>query len=113
MERKKINIYTKLDNNEENYEIIAIKNNNVIKYIDLSNNIMVLDMNFDILKRENNDYCFTINFKKNEISIFSKKLKKEFIKSIKTLTLTKNKKSYLVRYIIDEEEIINEYYVKF
>lgn len=113
MERKKINVYTKLDNIEENYEIVAIKKDNVIKYIDLSNNIMIIDIINDIIKRENNDYEFIIDFKSNTIEIILKRLKKSFVKSIKTICIEKTKKSYLVRYKIIDESIINEYYVKF
>ena len=113
MERKKIKVYTKLDNQEDNYEIIAIKIDNVIKYIDLSNNIMIIDMNQDIIKRENNDYRFIIDFIKNEIDIYIKKYQKNIKKGIKTLLMRKNKSSYLVRYSLDDENIINEYYVKF
>ena len=113
MERKKINVYTKLNNIEESYEIIAIKNDNAIKYIDLCNNIMIIDMSQDIIKRENNDYKFIIDFIKNEIDIYIKKYQKNVKKSIKTLLLKKNKKSYLVRYLLEDENTINEYYVKF
>ena len=113
MERKKIKVYTKLDNIEDNYEILAINIDNVIKYIDLSNNIMVIDMNQNIIIRENNDYKFVIDFIHNEIDIYIKKYRKNIKKSIKTLILKKTKTSYLVRYSIYEEKIINEYYVKF
>ena len=69
MERKEISVYTKLEKIEENYNIMAIKNNNVIKYIDLANNKMVIDMENDIITRENSEYEFTLDFKKNKIFI--------------------------------------------
>ena len=113
MERKEISVYTKLEKIEENYNIMAIKNNNVIKYIDLANNKMVIDMENDIITRENSEYEFTLDFKKNKIFIYAKKLKMDFIKEIKTLILTRKKNSYLVRYSLMEENMVNEYFVKF
>lgn len=113
MERKKIKVYTKLDNNEEINEFLAIKNEDVIKYIDFSNNIMVVDMQNNIIKRENDDYIFTINFVQNDIDIIIKKLKKNYHKSIKVLLVDKTKKSYLVRYLLEDENILNEYCVNF
>ena len=37
----------------------------------------------------------------------------DFIKEIKTLILTRKKNSYLVRYSLMEENMVNEYFVKF
>lgn len=113
MERIKINVYNKLENEEETQEIYAIKEDDVIKYIDLENNKMIIDMKNNVITRENEDYLFTLDFNSNAINILIKKIKKEFIKSIKTILIDKNKKSYLVRYLLIDEKEINEYYVKF
>lgn len=113
MERKKIKVYTKFDNVEKNYEILAIKNVDVIKYIDLENNIMIVNIKNNVIKRENKDYIFNIDFEHNNIEIVMKKLKKSFMKKIKVLLINKTNKSYLVRYLLKDEKTINEYYVNF
>jgi len=113
MKKIKIKIYSNLDNTEENYEIFAIKNDNVIKYIDFSNNKMTIDIGNNIIEKENNDYLFTLKFNDNIIEIFAKKLKKSFVKEIKTIICNSSKNKFLVRYLLVDENIINEYYVKF
>ena len=113
MERKEINVYTNLNNNEQNYKIMAIINNDVIKYIDLANNKMFVDVSNDIITRENESYKFIIDLRNNDIEITHKKMKKIFNKEIKTLLIQKNKKDYLVRYQLIDDNIINEIYLKF
>ena len=109
----KIKVYSELSEKIENEEYLAIKNNNVIKYIDLADNKMTIDMDKDIITRENKDYLFTIDFNINHIIINAKKLKREFIKNIVTMKKEKTSHSYLVRYQLIDEDIINEYYVKY
>lgn len=113
MEKGKIRVYTKLGNIEENNEFLAIKDDNLIKYIDLENNNMIINMEDNIIIRENNDYLYNINFNSNEITITMKKLNKIFKKDIKTIIISKSLTKYLVRYVLIDENIINEYYVKF
>ena len=113
MEKGKIRVYTKLGNIEENNEFLAIKDDNLIKYIDLENNNMIINMEDNIIIRENNDYLYNINFNSNEITITMKKLNKIFKKDIKTIVISKSLTKYLVRYVLIDENIINEYYVKF
>ena len=113
MEKEKIRVYTKLGNIEENNEFLAIKDDNLIKYIDLENNNMIINMEDNIIIRENNDYLYNINFNSNEITITMKKLNKIFKKDIKTIVISKSLTKYLVRYVLIDENIINEYYVKF
>ena len=108
-----IKVYSELNNIIENEEYFAIKNNNVIKYIDLTNNKMNVNINNDIITRENSDYLFTIDFNKNNINIYVKGLKKEFNKDIKVIKKEKTSRSYLVKYQLIDEDIINEYYIKF
>ena len=109
----KIKIYSELDNVIENEEYFAIKNDNVIKYIDLVNNKMNIDIENDLIIRENNDYLFNIDFRNDTISIFMKHLKKEFTKEIETIKLIKTKNSFEVKYNLIDENIINEFYVKY
>lgn len=109
----KINVYSEMDEKIENEEYLAIKKNNVIKYIDLAENKMTVDMDNDIIIRENNDYLFTIDFNNNIISINAKKLKLDFTKDIVTIKKNKTSRSYLVRYQLVDDNIINEYYVKY
>ncbi len=109
----KIKVYSELDKKVENDEYLAIKNDNVIKYIDFANNKMIIDMDNDIITRENNDYLFTIDFKNNNIIINAKHLKKVFNKEIRTLKNEKTPKSYLARYKLIDEDIVNEYYIKY
>ncbi len=109
----KINVYSEMDEKIENEEYLAIKKNNVIKYIDLAENKMTIDMDNDIIIRENNDYLFTIDFNNNIISINAKKLKLDFTKDIVTIKKNKTSRSYLVRYQLVDDNIINEYYVKY
>ncbi len=113
MKKAKTNVYSNLNNIEENNEFFAIKDNNIIKYIDLENNKMIIDMNNDIITRENSDYLFNMKFNENKIDILIKKLNKLMEKEIKTLVVSKRKNDYLVRYLLTDENIINEYYVKF
>ena len=113
MKKAKINVYSNLNNIEENNEFFAIKDNNIIKYIDLENNKMIIDMNNDIITRENSDYLFNIDFNNNKIIINMKKLNKKFEKEIKTISISLTKRKYIVKYLLVDENIINEYYVKF
>jgi len=113
MEKIEIKVYSKLNNIEENNEFLAIKDNNVIKYNDLENNKMIIDTKNNIIERENSDYLFKIKLNDNEIEITMRKLNKKFIKKIKTLSISLTKKRYLVRYFLEDENIINEYYVNF
>ena len=113
MKKVKIRIYSNLNNIEENNEILAIKDNNVIKYIDFSNNKMKIDIENMIIEKENADYLFILKFNDNIIEIVAKKLGKTFYKEIKTLTCDSSKSKFLVRYLLVDENIANEYYVKF
>ena len=113
MKKTEIIVFTKLDNVEENNKFLAIKDDYVIKYFDLENNKMVIDTKNNIITRENNDYLFNLDFNNNIITIKMKKLGKTFKKDIKTMVVSLKKKEYLVRYMLKDEEIINEYYVKF
>lgn len=113
MKETKILVYSKLNDIEENNEFLAIKDKNVIKYIDLEDNKMTIDMNNNIITRENIDYLFNILLNDNKIVITIKKLNKILEKDIKTMLINKTSKSYLVRYLLKDENIINEYYVKF
>ena len=85
MKKIKIKVYSKLNNIEENNEFFAIKNDNVIKYIDFSNNKIIVNMQENIIEKENEDYFFTLKFNDNIIEIYAKKLDKTFYKDIETL----------------------------
>ena len=113
MKKTNINVYTKLNNIEENTEFLAIKDDKIIKYIDLEDNKMTIDMVNNIITRENIDYIFNLDFNNNKILITVKKLNKIIEKEIKTIKILKNAKKYLVRYLLKDDNIINEYYVKF
>ena len=113
MKKCQIIVYTKLNNIQENNEFLAIKDDNVIKYIDLENNKMIIDMKNNEIIRENRDYLFNMDFNNNKIIVTMKKLNKKFEKEIKTLIISLTSKSYLIRYLLKDEDIINEYYVKF
>ena len=107
MKECKIKIYSKLGNIEENNEFLAIKNDNVIKYIDFSNNKITVNMKDNIIEKENSDYFFTLKFNNNIIEIYAKKLNKTFYKEIKTLICSSSKKRYLVKYLLTDENIVN------
>ena len=113
MKKVNIRIYSFLNNIEENNEFLAIKSDNVIKYIDFSNNKMTIDLKNNIIIKDNDDYLFTLKFNDNIIEVFAKKLKKTFYKDIKTIVCESTKSKFLVRYLLVDEDIINEYYVKF
>ena len=113
MKKVNIKIYSFLNNIEENNEFLAIKDDNVIKYIDFSNKKMKIDMENNIIEKDNEDYLITLKFNENIIEIFSKKLKKTFYKEIETITCEYSKTKFLIRYSLIDENIINEYYVKF
>ena len=113
MKKVKIKVYSFLNNIEENNEFLAIKNDNVIKYIDFSNNKMTIDLKNSIMIKENDDYLFTLKFNDNIIEILAKKLNKTFYKEIKTIVCNNSKSRFLVRYLLVDENIVIEYYVKF
>ena len=113
MGRKEINVCTNLDKKCENYKIMAIMYQDVIKYIDLVNNKMTINMQDDIITRENQEYKFDLNFKNNNILIYAKKLKREFVKDIETLLIEKSNRHYLVRYRLIDDDIDNEYFLNF
>ena len=81
--------------------------------ISVYSNKMIIDMENNIINRENSDYVFDIDLINNKIIISMKKLDKKFEKSIKTLDITRSNKMYSVKYLLLDENIINEYYVKF
>ena len=113
MKKVKIKIYSFLNNIEENNEFLAIKNNNVIKYIDFGNNRIKIDLKNNIIEKENIDYHFILKFNENIVEISAKKLKKTFYKEIKTIVCEKSKSKFLVRYLLPDDNAVNEYYVKF
>ena len=113
MKKTTIKVCTKLNNIEENNEFLAIKDQNIIKYIDLENNKMTIDIKNNLIIRENSDYLFNMDFNNNKILITVKKLNKTLEKEIKTIIISKSSNKYLVRYLLTDENIINEYYVKF
>jgi hypothetical protein len=113
MKKTNIRVYSNLNNIEENNEFLDVKNNDFIKYIDLEDNKMIIDLKNNIITRENIDYLFNMDFNNNIISITMKKLNKIIEKEIKTMALVNNKKEFMVRYLLTDDEIINEYYVKF
>lgn len=113
MEKIDIQLYTNLNNLEETHKLLAIKDNDVIKYNDLENNKIMVDMENNIMTRENQDYHFTLDFNTDNIIIKLKSLDKTFNKEIKTLWIEKKKKSYNVKYQLIDDDIINEYHIKF
>ena len=113
MKRTKISVYSKLNNIEENNDFLAIKDDFVIKYIDLENNKMIIDLKNNIITRENRDYLFNLDFNNNKILITMKKLNKCMEKDIKTMVISLTNSKYLVRYLLTDDNIVNEYYVKF
>ena len=112
MKKTMVKVYSKLNNIEENNEFLAIIDDKLIKYIDLENNKMIIDKENNIITRENVDYLFNMDFNNNKITITMKKLNKDFIKDIKTIDITNTSKIYSVKYLLIDENIINEYYVK-
>ena len=112
MKKTKVKVYSKLNNIEENNEFLAIIDDKLIKYIDLENNKMIIDKENNIIIRENIDYLFNMDFNNNKITITMKKLGKDFVKDIKTMDISNTSKIYSVKYLLIDENIINEYYVK-
>ena len=113
MKETKINVYSKLNNIEENNKFLAIMDDKIIKYIDLEDNKMIIDIENNAIIRENIDYIFNLDFINDKITINIKKLNKLITKDIKTLVIKRTNKEYLVRYLLTDENIINEYCVKF
>ena len=113
MKKANIRVYSNLNNIEENNEFLAIISSNLIKYIDLENNKMTIDIKNNLIIRENIDYLFRMDFNDNKIVITIKKLNKTLEKEIKTIVISKTVNKFLVRYQLTDENIINEYYVKF
>jgi hypothetical protein len=113
MKKTEIIVFTKLNNVEENNKFLAIKDDNIVKYIDLENNKMIVDMDKNIIIRENSDYLFNMDFNNNKIIITLKNLNKTLEKDIKTMLISNSRNKYLIRYLLTDENIVNEYYVKF
>ena len=70
-------------------------------------------MENNIIERENIDYYFKLDFNNSVINIEIKKLHKKIDKNIKVLAISLSSKRYLVRYLLSDDNIINEYYVNF
>ena len=113
MEKIKIQLYTNFNHKEETEEFLAIKEDDVIKYIDLENNKMTVDIRNNIIIKENSDYHFTMDFNTNNIIIKLKKHNRVFDKPIETLFKETKKETYRVVYKLLDENIINEYHMKF
>ena len=113
MKKREIQVFTSFNNIEENNVFLAIKSDDFIKYFDLENNKMIIDLKNKIITRENIDYLFNMDFVNNKITINMKKLNKIVEKEIKTMYITSTHKEFMVRYLLTDEKIINEYYVKF
>lgn len=113
MTKIRINVYTNMDNHEENVIHKAIADNDVIKYIDSDNNKFVVDCNKNILMKENDEFIINIDFGNNLISIAMKEYQKEFKKEIKTLAINNDNNIYYVKYKLIDENVINEYQIKF
>ena len=111
MKKTNVKVYTEFDNKYESNSFFAIKDNDVIKYIDLENNKIIVDMKNNTIIKENNDYLFNIDFINKRIDIKIKKLMKFFTKEIKLIKLEKTNKSFLVRYLLIDDNIYNEYYI--
>lgn len=112
MSKKKIKVYSNLNEIINNDLIDAIVLNNVIKYIDLVNNKFVVDLSNNILIKETDESVVKIDFNKNIISILLKEYNKEFYKDIETLSLINNDNLYYVKYKLNDENIINEYQIE-
>lgn len=113
MAKKEIKVTTFMNNYKESNRFKAIVLNNVIKYIDFVNNKFVVDLEKDLLIKENDDSFIKIDFSKNNISIFIKEYNKEFIKEIETITINKNDSIYYVKYHLIDENVVNEYQIEF
>lgn len=113
MSKININVYFKLGDLEQINNFFAIKNDNVIEYIDLEKNKMIINIKDNKLIRENSDYIFNFDFNNNIINIYLKKMNKTIEKSINTLLIDKTNKRFLVRYQLIDEDIINEYLINF
>ena len=111
MKKTNVKVYTEFDSKYESNSFFAIKDNDVIKYIDLENNKIIVDMKNNTIIKENNDYLFNIDFINKRIDIKIKKLMKFFTKEIKLIKLEKTNKSFLVRYLLIDDNIYNEYYI--
>ena len=93
------------------FDTNAIITDSTIKYVDNNKTKVLLNYIDNILIRENSDYLFNIDFNNNIIDITMKKYKKTFSKNIETLLIKKDNKSYLVRYKLIDEDVINEYQI--
>ena len=113
MKRCRVKVITNFDNIKEIHYFNAIKSDNVIKYIDFTKEKMLIDLDNNIFVRENDECRYIIDFKKNNIQIDVKSLKKMTNKGMKTLNIEKNKNSFLVKYQLIDENIINEYYIEY
>lgn len=113
MAKLKINVYTNMDNHKEESIFNAIIVNDVIKYIDSDNNKFSVLLEDNLLIKENDEYVIKIDFIKEIISIFMKEYNKEFFKDIKTLILKKEKNVFYVKYNLTDENVLNEYEIKF
>ena len=112
MAKIKINVYTNMNGIVVEKNIDAIMINDVIKYIE-GNNKILIDIKNNILEKENNDVSIKIDFVNDKIFIFIKELKREFIKNMEVISLENKKNYFYVKYKLIDENIINEYKVKF
>lgn len=112
MKKVKLNIKLKNKDIQEEKSLIAVIDNNQIKYIENKDIVteMELDLENDILIRNNKDYTITYKFILDEITInkvLVKELNRGLDLKIKTNKLKKDNNSYKVEYeILDSNEII-------
>lgn len=111
MSKIKINVYSKLNNKENNIDLNAIIIDNKIKFKD--KDIFIIDLKNKTLLKDNKESLIELNFIKNKAIILVKSMNLEFKKDIKVIKLEIKDNYFYVKYLLIDENIYNEYCIKF
>ena len=111
MSKIKIEVYTNFNNKESNINLNAIYLDNKVKYI--NNDKYILDLKNNILEKENNDSFIKLDFNNNKTFISVKNLKLDIKKDIKVIKIENKLNYFYVKYLLIDEDIYNEYCIKF
>ena len=109
--KKKAFIRLNLDGKKSEFEKEVIYNDNAITYFD-NDMKMIINLNKGEIVRENNDYHSLIKVSDNKVVITLKSHNIMFDKEIRILDKKIVNNYFYLKYLLVDENIINEYEIK-
>lgn len=107
----KINIKVSIKNNEkeEQYETIAIIQDNILKYQEKDNTIVIFNYDENTLTRENNELLLKYRYSDiSEGTIYIKELDREIKVNIKTIKLERKENDIKINFMIENNIFLYE-----